>query len=82
MSSIVCVEPARLVARAMTVIAPRSAGVNDWLKLRNENRPRSAPNVALRQVRPASADTSTPAMPRPPSQAMPFTSNGRPTGTC
>src|SRR5882672_9479245 len=81
MSSMVCVPPARLLARATTTSAPRSLGVNDWLKLRNENRPWSAPRVALRHERPPSADTSTLEIPRPPSQAMPFTSNARPTGT-
>lgn len=39
MSSVVWVAPARLLARAMTISVPRSVGVNDWLKLRHENRP-------------------------------------------
>ena len=51
MISSVCVAPARLLARAMTTSAPRSPGVNDSLKLRNENRPWSVPRLAARHDR-------------------------------
>jgi hypothetical protein len=51
----VCVAPARLLVRAMTISVPRSVGVNDWLKLRHENRPELVPSVALRHERPPSA---------------------------
>ena len=60
------------------VSSPEDPALKAWRKPRKAKRPTSGSSVAVCQVWPPSAETSTVRMPLPLSQAMPFTSTWAP----